>query len=130
LLVVMASDVVDGWLARRWDTASSRGAVLDVAADSLVTLGATGALVIAGVFPTWSFALVLGMLAQFVVTSGRGALHYDPFGRTYGAAVFGVIAITLVLPDAAMIATALVALVSSTIVALTGRLFLLRTDRG
>ena len=38
LFLALASDLVDGWLARRWSVVSKRGAVLDSIADIALTL--------------------------------------------------------------------------------------------
>ncbi len=72
LLAIGASDLVDGYIARRYRVASRRGAILDAFADGLVQLGGLGffALVAHAAFPpvpVWYFTL---MAVRGVVLAG------------------------------------------------------------
>lgn len=84
LLVLMAllgigivSDVGDGWLARRWGTASERGARLDSAADAILTVAVAVAVVTtsessAPEWMWWAIGTVAGIrLATAIVTAAR-----------------------------------------------------------
>ena len=55
----MATDWVDGWLARRTSQISELGKILDPTADRLAIAAGLIALVVRGVFPPWAALLVL-----------------------------------------------------------------------
>ena len=57
--VVMATDWVDGWVARRTGQVSELGKILDPTADRLAIAAGLIALVFRGVFPLWAALLVL-----------------------------------------------------------------------
>ena len=57
--VVMATDWVDGWVARRTGQVSELGKILDPTADRLAIAAGLVALVIRGIFPWWAALLVL-----------------------------------------------------------------------
>jgi cardiolipin synthase (CMP-forming) len=57
--VVVATDWVDGWVARRTGQVSELGKILDPTADRLAIAAGLIALVIRGVFPLWAALLIL-----------------------------------------------------------------------
>jgi CDP-diacylglycerol--glycerol-3-phosphate 3-phosphatidyltransferase len=65
--VAMATDQVDGWLARRRNQTSSFGALLDPIADKVLVLVAFVMLVAEGVAPAWMVALIV---AREIAISG------------------------------------------------------------
>ena len=66
-VVAMATDQVDGWLARRSGTSSSLGKLLDPVADKVLVLAALVMLIGEGVAPAWMVALVV---AREILVSG------------------------------------------------------------
>lgn len=69
LLAAIASDYFDGKLARRFNTASSKGMLFDHATDFLfVTAGLTGA-ALAGLTPLWLPILIAFAFSQYVIDS-------------------------------------------------------------
>jgi len=56
---VMATDWVDGWVARRIGQISELGKILDPTADRLAIAAGLVALVVRGAFPLWAALLVL-----------------------------------------------------------------------
>jgi CDP-diacylglycerol---glycerol-3-phosphate 3-phosphatidyltransferase len=66
-IVAMATDQVDGWLARRWDQTSELGKLLDPIADKVLVLAALVMLVGEGVAPAWMIAL---MIVREIAVSG------------------------------------------------------------
>jgi len=112
LLSIGASDLVDGYVARRYRVASRRGAVLDAIADGLVQLGGLGffALVAGAAFPpvpVWYFALMVSR--ALILTGGwlaMGALHerspveHEWHGKLSGLSMFLLLVwVTSALPD-------------------------------
>lgn len=75
-VVAMLSDVLDGWLARRWDLQSAAGAFLDPLADKLMVLTTLVMLIPHGWVPAWmvvvleSRELAIGGLRQIAVSEG------------------------------------------------------------
>jgi len=58
-VVAMATDQIDGWLARRRGTSSPLGKLLDPVADKVLVLAALIMLVGEGVVPAWMVALIV-----------------------------------------------------------------------
>jgi CDP-diacylglycerol--glycerol-3-phosphate 3-phosphatidyltransferase len=58
-VVAMATDQIDGWLARRRGISSALGKLLDPVADKVLVLAALVMLVGEGVAPAWMIALIV-----------------------------------------------------------------------
>jgi CDP-diacylglycerol--glycerol-3-phosphate 3-phosphatidyltransferase len=65
--VAMATDQVDGWLARRRNQTSAFGSLLDPIADKVLVLAALVMLVAEGVAPAWMIAAIV---AREIAVSG------------------------------------------------------------
>jgi CDP-diacylglycerol--glycerol-3-phosphate 3-phosphatidyltransferase len=63
----MATDQVDGWLARRWNQTSAFGSLLDPIADKVLVMAAVVMLVGEGVVPAW---MVAAIVAREIAVSG------------------------------------------------------------
>ena len=68
-LVAMATDQVDGWLARRWDQTSALGSLLDPIADKILVVATLVMLVAEGVAPAWMVAAIIAR--EFLVSGLR-----------------------------------------------------------
>jgi CDP-diacylglycerol--glycerol-3-phosphate 3-phosphatidyltransferase len=66
-VVAMATDQVDGWLARRRNQTSAFGSLLDPIADKVLVMAALVMLVGEGVAPAW---IVAAMVARELLVSG------------------------------------------------------------
>ena len=66
-VVAMATDQIDGWLARRSGTSSPLGKLLDPVADKVLVLAALVMLVGEGGAPAWMIALIV---AREILVSG------------------------------------------------------------
>ncbi len=58
-VVAMATDQIDGWLARRRGISSALGTLLDPVADKVLVLAALVMLIGEGVAPAWMIALIV-----------------------------------------------------------------------
>jgi CDP-diacylglycerol---glycerol-3-phosphate 3-phosphatidyltransferase len=68
-VVAMATDQVDGWLARRWDQTSAFGSLLDPMADKILVMAALVMLIAEGVAPAWMVAAIIAR--EFLVSGLR-----------------------------------------------------------
>jgi CDP-diacylglycerol--glycerol-3-phosphate 3-phosphatidyltransferase len=68
-IFIIASDVADGYLARKLQCASDRGAKLDIASDALYTIVSLSAFVYFKIIPAWFVCVMLLKLAEFIATS-------------------------------------------------------------
>ncbi len=75
-VTAMIGDVVDGWLARKWDVQSVAGAFLDPIADKLMVLATLVMMIPLGWVPAWMVLvleareLLIGALRQIAVSEG------------------------------------------------------------
>ena len=67
--LAMATDWLDGRLARRWDRTSALGSLLDPIADKVLVLSVLIVLVDDGVFPAWMVAAIVAR--EFLVSGLR-----------------------------------------------------------
>ena len=68
-VVAMATDQVDGWLARRWNQTSAFGSLLDPIADKVLVMSALVMLIAEGVAPAWMVAAIVAR--EFLVSGLR-----------------------------------------------------------
>ena len=68
-VVAMATDQVDGWLARRWDQTSAFGSLLDPIADKVLVMATLAMLIAEGVAPAWMVAAILAR--EFLISGLR-----------------------------------------------------------
>ncbi len=68
-VVAMATDQVDGWLARRWNQTSTFGLLLDPIADKALVMAALVMLIAEGVAPAWMVAAIV--VREFLVSGLR-----------------------------------------------------------
>jgi CDP-diacylglycerol--glycerol-3-phosphate 3-phosphatidyltransferase len=67
--VAMATDQVDGWLARRWNQTSAFGSLLDPIADKVLVMAALVMLIAEDVAPAWMVAAIIAR--EFLVSGLR-----------------------------------------------------------
>jgi len=98
-VTAMIGDVVDGWLARRWDVQSVAGAFLDPIADKLMVLATLVMMIPLGWVPAWMVLvleareLLIGALRQIAVSEGlvikAGSL--GKFKTAYQSTALGIL---------------------------------------
>jgi CDP-diacylglycerol--glycerol-3-phosphate 3-phosphatidyltransferase/cardiolipin synthase len=98
-LSLSLTDVLDGYLARKMNVSSSRGAYLDTIADFVLLLAAFTAFVIKGNYPSWILFLIIFMFLQFILTSKIKMPVYDPLGKYFGTILFAAALITLIIQN-------------------------------
>jgi len=99
--VAMATDQVDGWLARRRNQTSAFGSLLDPIADKVLVLAALTMLIAEGVAPAWMVAAIvareiavsglrLAALERGVVMSARDLGKLKTWAQTVAATIGGL----------------------------------------
>src|SRR5262245_58962809 len=99
----MATDQIDGWLARRRGTSSALGKLLDPVADKVLVLAALVMLVGEGVAPAWMIALIvvreilvsglrLAAVERGVVLGARDLGRAKTWAQALAAAIAGLAA--------------------------------------
>jgi cardiolipin synthase len=103
-LLAAASDVADGWLARRWNQITRFGAVLDPQVDIVMNLALFGSLSAAGLIRPWVFDVALLRYAILLVGGACLYLFVGPvriyptlFGRLTGVVMSALIAFLMLL---------------------------------
>jgi CDP-diacylglycerol--glycerol-3-phosphate 3-phosphatidyltransferase len=110
--VAMATDQIDGWLARRRGTSSALGKLLDPVADKVLVLATLVMLVGEGVAPAWMIAAIvvreilvsglrLAAVERGVVLGARDLGRIKTWAQAVAAAVAGLAAAGLWSEDVA-----------------------------
>jgi len=130
LLLIVGSDALDGYTARKLDAASPAGAWFDVCADFAVVFGTFTLFAIHNLYPFWLLAVIAAMFAQFLLTNLLcQRIIYDPFGKYFGRLLFVVIGVTVLLPTQTVcLASSVLLLCLSVASLLTRWRFLRRTE--
>lgn len=96
-VAICATDLLDGFLARKLSACSRAGAVLDVAADLVFILTAVIALTAACMFPIWMIAVIILKFGEFCCTSiqfgktiskNQRVFLFDPLGKASAISFF------------------------------------------
>lgn len=124
-ILACLTDAIDGYLARKLDASSSFGAYLDVTADFILISTGFSALIIKGIYPSWTFFIIVFMFLQFILTSKTKIPVYDPVGKYYGLFLLLIIFITLLSSENSIHLILLLLLVIFTIVSIISRLIIL-----
>jgi len=119
----MATDVIDGYLARRLDVISSNGAYFDIVSDFIFVVAGFSAFIINGIYPFWILIIIFFMFLQFIVTSKFQVPIYDPVGKYYGAFLFLTIFIGLIINNPFINLILTILIVIFTIISITSRYF-------
>ncbi len=99
-VVAMATDQIDGWLARRSGTSTALGKLLDPVADKVLVLAVLVMLIGEGVAPAWMVALIvvreilvsglrLAALERGVVLGARDLGRIKTWAQALAAAIAG-----------------------------------------
>lgn len=97
-LFLCATDLADGYLARRLGVACKMGTFFDSAADFALIMGSFALFYAHGLYPAWVLILILFSYAQFVLTSLHRVQIIDPVGKYFGSFLYIAIAATLLFP--------------------------------
>ena len=121
-LLAMVTDFLDGYIARKWDVCSSKGAYFDVTADFILILAGFSAFVIRDIYPFWIILILVFMFIQFIITSKSKILVYDPVGKYYGVFLFITIFIILIVNNSTINLLLEILIVIFTVISVLSRL--------
>ena len=124
-LLAVATDALDGSVARRLGASPLLGPFSDATADFILVLAVFSAFAMEGVYPLWTVFLVAGMFAQFILTSRLERPVYDPIGKHYGVFLFAAIGVTLILPGSSVRPAVLAGILAFTVASLISRVLYL-----
>jgi phosphatidylglycerophosphate synthase len=121
----LASDVLDGTLARRLGTTSESAleAYLDPTADFVLVFLSFFAFALKSIYPSWILVLLVFMFSFFVATSTRREPRYDPLGKYYGIALMVSVGLTIFFPGENVYGAILIFLLSYTFCLIAYRAF-------
>lgn len=89
-LVAGITDVLDGYIARRFHMSTKLGTVLDPLADKLMLIAALGCLTYSGLIPSWVLYVVL--LKDLAMIIGAAVMYFGRIKRVIPSNVFGKVA--------------------------------------
>ncbi|MCW4004095.1 MAG: CDP-alcohol phosphatidyltransferase family protein [Candidatus Bathyarchaeota archaeon] len=118
----VATDSVDGYLARKLNVTSKFGAYYDATTDFSFVIGIFAIFYVSGLYPVWLLLLIIAAFGQFLVTSHYAKKIYDPVGRYLGSALYIGIALTLISPVQAMFSFVQFAFMGFFLLSLTSRI--------
>ena len=121
-LFSIATDLLDGFVARKLGVSSKLGAFFDVVTDFVFIYGMFMAFIVKGFYPVWVFLLLIFAFEQFILTSLASKKTYDPIGKYYGSLLFGAIGLTLLFSRQIVYDVITVCLVGVTAISLSSRL--------
>jgi CDP-diacylglycerol--glycerol-3-phosphate 3-phosphatidyltransferase len=133
------SDVLDGWIARRWQVQSRLGAILDGVADKLFVLIALLTVAGAGKFSLWWVLPLLSrdLLVAFTAVYAAAARSWESFnkmdvrwpGKLATAGQFLLLLTVVLYPDGIQIVLWIAVLLSVASAIDYGRLFILELQQ-
>ncbi len=94
------TDILDGYLARKLDATSDKGAYLDVITDFILIITGFVAFIIKSWYDPLILILIITMFLLFVGTSGLKKPIYDPMGKYIGGYLMLMILISLLFIEA------------------------------
>ena len=89
-LVAGVTDVLDGYIARRFNMSTKLGTVLDPLADKLMLIAALGCLTYSQLIPQWVLYVVL--LKELALIIGAAIMYFGHINRVIPSNVFGKVA--------------------------------------
>ena len=125
-LLAGTSDIIDGFIARRYGLNSSKGAYFDISSDFIFILAGFSGFVINGMYPSWVLIIIVIMFLQFLVTSKSKIPVYDPIGKYYGSFLYLTIFIGLTITNPLFYFLLTILIVIFTLISIMSRLFFMK----
>ena len=127
-LLLAATDVLDGRLARRWGVCSRVGFYLDACADFVAVFSALILFARCGFLTMIAPILITVVFLYFIFTAHINTNGYDPLGKYFGAWLYLVVIGVLATPDCGLKAAAAPAIYAASVLVLASRTTYLLSD--
>ena len=124
-LLLLCSDFLDGYLARKLGLSSKFGTYFDATTDFILIFSMFSVFNSKGFVPYWILILIAFFFAQFVVTSLYWDKIYDPVGKYYGSLLYGVIGLRFIISGQFFYDIVTVAITGFTAASILARVFYL-----
>jgi len=125
-----ATDLLDGYSARKLKVTSKFGGYYDATTDFALIIGIYLLFAAEGFYPIWLLILITASFAQFLATNRYAKKPYDPVGRYIGSALYIGIVLTLVSPEQVTFAFVQYAFAVFFVVSIVSRIVSLVKNRG
>ena len=125
LVVALFSDLMDGYLARKFNETSNMGAYLDVIADFTLIITCFLAFVLRGWYNPLILLIITVMFSLFIATSNLKKPVYDPLGKYLGSFLMGMIFLSFLIPNAILRQILLIIFVLFSLISISTRLLFL-----
>jgi phosphatidylglycerophosphate synthase len=96
-LFLLATDFLDGFLARKFNASSKFGTCFDVTTDFIFVFCMFATFIPKGFCADWILAVIIVVFAEFMLTSLFLKKNYDPVGKYYGSLLYGAIGLRFIL---------------------------------
>jgi phosphatidylglycerophosphate synthase len=120
-LLLASTDVLDGWLARRWGVCSRAGFYLDACADFVAVLSAFILFMRCGFLTMIAPMLITAVFLYFIFTAHIKTKGYDPLGKYFGAWLYLIVISVLATPDCGLKVAAAPAIYTASVLVLASR---------
>ncbi len=125
-LFAAATDVLDGYVAKKLKTSSTVGAYLDATVDFIFVSGMLTVFVLDDHYPFWVLGLICLVFGQFILTNiVLKRTIYDPIGKYYGSLIYGGVGLTLLFSEPLVYSIVTWGIVVSTVASLVSRAYFL-----
>jgi CDP-diacylglycerol---glycerol-3-phosphate 3-phosphatidyltransferase len=125
----VATDLLDGYAARKLKAISRFGAYYDASTDFILVIGIYSFFTTKGFYPVWLPILIVISFTTFFITSLIAKKIHDPVGRYTGSALYIGIILTLLLPTQAIFSFVQYAYALFFLISLTSRIISLTKKR-
>lgn len=96
-LLLLFTDFLDGYLARKLGVSSKFGAYFDVTADFTLVFCMFLVFGSIGFCANWVLIVIVTVFTEFAFTSHFSSKIYDPVGKYYGSMLYGAIGLRFIL---------------------------------
>lgn len=123
-LFAVFSDVLDGYLAKKYGTSSQLGSYFDVFADFVFVSVIFFVFFSKGLYPFWIVLLICLVFGQFILSSVYfKRASYDPIGKHYGSLLYGGIGLTLLFSEQMVYNVVTLGIAVFTVISLVSRVW-------
>ena len=130
-LFLITTDFLDGFLARRHGLSSQFGMYFDVTTDFILVFSMFVTFIPKGFCADWVLVIIVGVFAEFLLTSLFLEKTYDPVGKYFGSLLYGMIGLRFIVNGQFFYNVVTVGIVASAVISILSRVaFILKECQG